>query len=44
MHGAALLVAALFAQGAETLTPAGPATLYDDWHGGQTAEGRSRSC
>jgi hypothetical protein len=41
VHGAALLVAALFAQGAETLTPAGPATLYDDWHGGQTAEGLS---
>jgi hypothetical protein len=41
VHGAALLVAALFAQGAETLTPAGPATLYDDWHGGQTDEGLS---
>ena len=22
-----------------TLTPEGPATLYDDWHGGQTLEG-----
>lgn len=41
MHGAALLAAALFAQGADTLTPDGPATLFSDWHGGQTAEGRS---
>jgi hypothetical protein len=41
VHGAALLAAALFAQGADTLTPDGPATLFDDWHGGQTAEDRS---
>ena len=27
------------AQSPETLTPEGPATLYSDWHGGQTDEG-----
>ncbi len=27
----------------ETLTPDGPATLYDDWHGAQTLEGISPS-
>src|SRR5688572_17576150 len=27
------------AQGPQTLPPAGPATLYSDWHGAQTAEG-----
>ncbi|MDA0167093.1 hypothetical protein OM076_42930 [Solirubrobacter ginsenosidimutans] len=30
---------ALAAQAPETLTPAGPATLYSDWHGGVTLEG-----
>jgi hypothetical protein len=30
---------ALAAQAPETLTPMGPATLYGDWHGGQTLEG-----
>ena len=30
---------AFAAQGPDTLTPEGPATLYSDWHGGQTDEG-----
>jgi hypothetical protein len=29
----------MIAQGGEALTPEGPATLYSDWHGGQTDEG-----
>jgi len=43
MAGAHVLIAPLatlaFAQGPETLTPPGPATLYSDWHGAQTLEG-----
>ena len=30
---------AFVAQGSETLTPEGPATLYSDWHGAATLEG-----
>ena len=33
------LAVAAIAQGPESLTPTGPATLYDEWHGGQTLEG-----
>jgi hypothetical protein len=36
---APLAVLAFTAQSPDTLTPEGPATLYSDWHGGQTDEG-----
>ena len=36
---AATAPAVAVAQGPDTLTPDGPATLYSDWHGGQTDEG-----
>ncbi|WP_157592584.1 hypothetical protein [Solirubrobacter soli] len=36
---AAVVPAFALAQDSETLTPTGPATLYSDWHGGQTDEG-----
>ncbi|MDA0173924.1 hypothetical protein OJ998_32780 [Solirubrobacter taibaiensis] len=44
MGGKRLLIGPIallaFAQvSGETVTPEGPATLYDDWHGGQTDEG-----
>ena len=44
MRGKRFLIApvvllAFAAQGPETLTPEGPATLYSDWHGFQTDEG-----
>ena len=38
---AAIAPAAAIAQGPDTLTPDGPATLYSDWHGAQTDEGLS---
>ena len=36
---APVVLLAFAAQGPETLTPEGPATLYSDWHGFQTDEG-----
>jgi hypothetical protein len=36
---APVVLLAFTTQGPETLTPEGPATLYGDWHGGETLEG-----